>query len=273
MSWLAAGCPYGRGADRDRTGDRAARAAAAPAAVASAAATDARPFRIARYPATLTERWALDDGREVTVRPVLPQDAPLTQAFVRSLSPESRYRRFHMGMGELPQRVLREFTELDYDRHLALVAADADEDGDETLVAEARFVRRDDAPLADFAVAVADDWQGLGLGRRLIAKLARSASRRGVRVLEGEVLADNARMIGLLRSMGTEFTSAPGEARVLVARLAAAGDGAGMRRPPLATRSPRSPALSAADAAAFSFGGEDERPEPISARVLAHLEG
>jgi acetyltransferase len=125
-------------------------------------------------------------------------------------------------MGELPQRVLREFTELDYDRHLALVASEADEDGDETLVAEARFVRRPDAPVADFAVAVADDWQGLGLGRRLVAKLVRSASRRGVLVLEGEVLADNARMLGLLRSMGATFGPAPGEARVLVARLDAA---------------------------------------------------
>jgi acetyltransferase len=189
------------------------------AALAGAPAAAAQ-YRIARYPATLIEHWTLADGREVTVRPVLPQDAPLTQAFVRALSPASRYRRFHMGLGQLPEQVLRHFTELDYDRHLALIAEEFDEDGAETLVAEARFVRQDDAPLADFAVAVADDWQGRGLGRRLIAKLARSAQRRGIRRLQGEVLADNARMLALLRDMRFELAAAPGDARLVIARLA-----------------------------------------------------
>src|SRR5690606_40766740 len=101
----------------------------------------------------------------VTVRPVLPQDAELTQRFVAALSPETRYRRFQMGVGALPPALLRHFTEIDYAGHLALLAAVVDEDGDERQVADVRYVvdavsagsvARD----ADFALVVADGWQG-----------------------------------------------------------------------------------------------------------------
>lgn len=79
-------------------------------------------YRIARYPVALIDRLHLADGRSVLVRPVLPQDAGALQEFVRRLSLASRYRRFHMGVRELPPAVLRAFTEVDYATHLGLVA-------------------------------------------------------------------------------------------------------------------------------------------------------
>lgn len=177
-------------------------------------------WSIARYPAALIDRVALADGRAVTLRPVLPQDAELTQAFYRSLSPSSRYLRFHMGVANLSSAVLRAFTEIDYDDHLALLAEVFDDDDGERQVADARFVRRDSAPVADFAVAVADDWQGVGLGSTLIERMLAAARRRGIVRLDGEVLAVNRPMLELLRGRGFALRTDPQDARLVHASLA-----------------------------------------------------
>jgi len=176
-------------------------------------------YRIHRYPAALIDRPTLADGRSVLVRPVLPQDGDLQQAFVRGLSPASRYRRFHSPVGELPPSMLAYLTQVDYASHLALLAETFDADGCEVQVAEARYVRRDDGEpgVADFAVAVADGWQGLGLGRYLLTALAREARANGLRRLEGSVLADNAAMKGLVRGLGWTLRGDPADARLAIA--------------------------------------------------------
>lgn len=179
-------------------------------------------FRIHRYPAALIDRVTLVDGRSVLVRPVLPQDGALHQRFVRELSPVSRYRRFHSAVSELPEATLDYLTQVDYASHLALLAETFDERDGEVQVAEARYVRRtdaDEAHVADFALAVADRWQGLGLGRRMLAALVDSARRAGVRRLEGSVLADNEPMCVLLRRNGWKLRIDPDDGRLLVARL------------------------------------------------------
>ena len=179
-------------------------------------------FRIHRYPAALIDRVTLVDGRSVLVRPVLPQDGALHQRFVRELSPVSRYRRFHSAVSELPEATLDYLTQVDYASHLALLAETFDERDGEVQVAEARYVRRtdaDEAHVADFALAVADRWQGLGLGRRMLTALVDSARRAGVRRLEGSVLADNEPMCVLLRRNGWKLRIDPDDGRLLVARL------------------------------------------------------
>ncbi len=191
--------------------------------------SDRAVFRIHRYPASLIDRVLLADGRSVLVRPVLPQDAELQQRFVRELSPMSRYRRFHSALNELPSTTLDYLTQVDYSSHLALLAETFDANGDEMQVAEARYVRRDayggasaQAPgggIADFAIAVADTWQGAGLGSRLLAVLVAAARAGGVRRLEGSVLADNEPMRGFVRALGWRLRRDPSDARLVVAAL------------------------------------------------------
>ena len=179
-------------------------------------------FRIHRYPAALIDRLMLADGRCVLVRPVLPQDDMLQQRFVRELSPLSRYRRFHSALSELPVATLAYLTQVDYATHLALLAETFDEDGDERQVAEARYVRRGrpgETQVADFAIAVADGWQGQGLGKRLLDALVDSARRGGLQRLEGSVLADNEPMRALMRGRGWRMRTDPDDARLLVAGL------------------------------------------------------
>lgn len=75
--------------------------------------------------------------------------------------------------------------------------------GTETLIGVARYVRdKDDERSAEFAIVVADSWQGRGIGSRLLAKLAEVARRRGLQRLYGEILAINRPMLGLVRKLG-----------------------------------------------------------------------
>lgn len=191
--------------------------------IESATRSRAEPrFRIHRYPTALIDRVQLRNGRSVTIRPVLPQDAALQQAFVSSLSPASRYRRFHGPVKELPEDTLRYMTEIDYASHLALLATTIDDLRGEVQVAEARWVRRE-APettdVADFALAVADEWQRAGLGALLLGMLADSAAERGIRRLSGDVMAENEEMCRLLKRCGWRQARDRFDARLVIAQL------------------------------------------------------
>lgn len=187
-------------------------------AVAAAAA----PYRIHRYPSMLIDRVTLADARVVTVRPVLPQDADAEQSFVSRLSPQSRRLRFHGAVNALPDSTLQSMTAIDYQRHLALIAESFDDDCTPRLVADARYVV-DDAGGAEFAVAVADDWQHVGLGRAVLRRLGRHARRQGLQYLEGAVLAGNGPMLALMRRWGASMRPDPDDADVVIATLRCAG--------------------------------------------------
>jgi RimJ/RimL family protein N-acetyltransferase len=187
--------------------------------VSAAAIATGTPAAPRRYPRSLIDRLRLDDGREVIVRPVLAKDAAAAQDFVRALSPASRLRRFHFGLRELPLSMLQAMTRVDHDRHVAVIAEalDDDESCEPPIVADARYVRDDDGTSAEFAIAVADDWQGEGLGRMLLQRLARHAARHGITHLVGDVLPGNAAMFAIGERLGgTRVTSAQGAGVVRV---------------------------------------------------------
>lgn len=166
-------------------------------------------YEIHRYPADLIDVVRLAGGTRVVIRPVLPQDADLTTDFFGSLPASDRYDRFMSPMRHLPPDLIKRFTAVDYAGHLALVA-EVFEDGVETVVAEARYVRNaDDASVAEFAVSVGDRWQGKGLASRLLAKLLCHASTAGVQRMTGETLATNDRMLHLARKAGFAVRRSP----------------------------------------------------------------
>jgi acetyltransferase len=171
------------------------------------AAVSVAPPR-ARFPSALIDRITLDDGRAVVVRPVLATDAEAEQDFVRALSMESRRKRFHVPLRELPPGLLRQMTDVDHIGHVAIVAeAFADDDDEPQIVADARYVREGDE--THFAIAVADAWQGHGLGRALMQRLLRHAARRGVARLVADMVAGNTAMARLAASFGGRFGASP----------------------------------------------------------------
>ncbi|HET6720983.1 MAG TPA: GNAT family N-acetyltransferase, partial [Rhodocyclaceae bacterium] len=153
------------------------------------------------YPAHLVEQWTLSDDLQVTVRPIRPEDADMVQEFVRNMSDESRYYRFMDTMRELSPSMLIRFTQIDYDREMALVAT-IDDDGKEIEIGVARYVTNPDGETVEFALAVGDDWQKHGVGPRLMTAIIECAQAKGYRAIVGDVLANNEKMLKLMGMLG-----------------------------------------------------------------------
>jgi acetyltransferase len=135
------------------------------------------------------------------VRPIRADDLPLEADFVRHLSSESRYERFMVTVGELSARKLEYLTDVDQLRHVALVATTA-QDGRETIVGVVRYIVDPAGTGCEFAVAIDDAWHGTGLAGILMQALIDIARARGLRTMEGFVLAANAPMLRFARQLG-----------------------------------------------------------------------
>jgi acetyltransferase len=147
-------------------------------------------------------------GRHVTVRPIRATDAHREVRFVRELSDDARYKRFMVTVDELPAAKLRSLTNVDEKIHVALVATVVEPatpagGGEvEYFVGVARYIIGPDGQRCEFAVTVADAWQGSGLAGVLMTSLIRVARERGLDTMEGFVLARNMRMLKLARQLG-----------------------------------------------------------------------
>ncbi|WP_315722185.1 MULTISPECIES: GNAT family N-acetyltransferase [unclassified Bradyrhizobium] len=140
-------------------------------------------------------------GEEVRLRFVTPDDAEVLQAYVRSLSPRSRNRRFLGALSELPKPVLDDFVALGRNDRYSLIGA-MDHDGVESIVAEARYALDRNTGRVEFGLSVHDRWHGHGIGPALIAHLEGRARALGGVTLSGEALRTNDVMIALARKAG-----------------------------------------------------------------------
>lgn len=156
---------------------------------------------MADYPAHLVRTRHLFDGTEATIRPIRPQDATMEQDFVGQLSDDSRYYRFMEHLRELSPRKLQYLTAIDYDRHMALVAT-VMRDERELEIGVARYAVNPDGVGCEFAIAVDDAWQGTGVAGILMAALMDAARARGLKTMEGFVLASNHKMLKFARQLG-----------------------------------------------------------------------
>lgn len=149
---------------------------------------------------------ALRNGEVALVRPIEPDDKWRLVEGLQRLSPTSRYMRFHTAVERFSEAQLRYLTEIDYHSHMAWVALDP-EHPDEPGMAVARYIRfRDEPHVAEAAITVADQYQGLGLGTILLGLLARTARSNGVTVFRNYVLGENAAMLELLHQLGATQT-------------------------------------------------------------------
>jgi acetyltransferase len=182
----------------------------------------ARPYdhmAIHPYPSHLVSEWRTDDGTAVTIRPIRPEDARMEYEFVRELSPQTRYLRFMGSVKALTPAMLARFTQVDYDREMALVAIAGDGQR-ETQVGVARYVINPDWTSCEFAIVVAESWQGRGLARHLMEKLVALAREHGLASMDGLVLAANTRMLQFAQSLGFMIADSADDPEVKHAWLA-----------------------------------------------------
>ena len=172
------------------------------------------------YPIHLISDEQLNDGTDIVIRPIRPEDAEIEQAFIRGLSPESKYFRFMNSIHELSLEMLVRFTQIDYHNEMALVAIVPGSDGEEEI-GVARFMTNPDKISCEFAIVVSDKWRGKGIARLLMQKLIDIARNRGLEVMEGQVLANNVRMLDLMVSLDFQISNDPDDAgiKLVVNRL------------------------------------------------------
>ncbi|UCE30293.1 MAG: GNAT family N-acetyltransferase, partial [Burkholderiales bacterium] len=161
-----------------------------------------RHLAIHPYPSALSTEVTLRNGMRLQLRPIRPEDAEMERRFVQNLSDRSRYFRFMHFMSELSPQLLARFTQIDYDREMALVAVAHDADGVPRIVGVSRYTPEPDGRSAEFAVTVADDFQGLGLGTIMLSRIAPIAREAGYARLVGAVLNQNRDMRQMVEALG-----------------------------------------------------------------------
>lgn len=161
---------------------------------------------VAEYPAHLARQRRLADGRAVTIRPVREDDERRELEFFTGLSLGTQRLRFQRFTGALNEALMRFYTHIDYDRHMAFVC-----EHDGRIVGDARYVANPGTRSCELGIVIADDWHHSGIAQLLMDALIRAARARGFATLEGLVLANNTDMLNFVRELGFTVDDIPAE--------------------------------------------------------------
>ncbi|MGZ5662132.1 MAG: GNAT family N-acetyltransferase, partial [Usitatibacter sp.] len=160
------------------------------------------------YPQELEGEARLRDGTAVLLRPIRPEDAPLEEAFIATLSPDTMRLRFLSAMRSLTPAMLARFTQIDYDREMAFVAL-VGEGEDTREIGVGRYATLPDGRTCEYAIVLADAWHGRGLGEIMMRRLVEVARARGLETMVGDVLASNDPMLRLCAKLGFASAAMP----------------------------------------------------------------
>ncbi|MBN2333173.1 MAG: bifunctional acetate--CoA ligase family protein/GNAT family N-acetyltransferase [Deltaproteobacteria bacterium] len=158
----------------------------------------------------------LADGTRLLIRPIKPEDEEKHFAFFHSLSRQTNYYRFFSYRKKLSHEQISRFTQIDYDREMAIIAL-VEENGVDTTIGVNRLAYYPQDDRHEFALVITDAWQGKGVGKVLMERLLEIAKDRQIRTIYGKVLAENQTMIGFCRRFG--FSEYESEGNVILVKL------------------------------------------------------
>lgn len=168
-----------------------------------------RPYShlvISPYPKQYVKTLILKNGKEVLLRPIRPEDEPLEKEMIAHFSRQTQYFRYFGYFAQISEDLLKRSTQIDYDREIAIVA-EVTENDERSIIGEVRLLAEADNEMAEFAIAVADSWQGLGLGNEFTNYIISIARERGVKCIYANVLKANRVMVHMFRSRGFQLKS------------------------------------------------------------------
>jgi acetyltransferase len=159
-----------------------------------------------RYVSPWTMRDNAEDGTEVIIRPIRPEDEPLMVRFHATLSERSVYLRYFHLMS-LSQRIAHErltrICFIDYDREVALVAERCDPaTGEPEILGVGRLTKILGADDGEVAVVVSDQFHGRGLGTELLARLLIVGADEKLATLKADILPDNRAVMRIFEKLG-----------------------------------------------------------------------
>lgn len=164
---------------------------------------------ISPYPYWQEKKIRLRDTETIFARPVRPSDAGQMIDLFSCLSPETVYLRFFSPIKKLSKSMLIRFSQIDYDREIALVAFSGSKEK-RKIVGVVRIIFAPDAKKGEFAIVLADAWQGKGLGLKLLRHALACAKKDGLEQVWGSVITTNAGMLKLGEKLGFTVERDPG---------------------------------------------------------------
>jgi acetyltransferase len=174
------------------------------------------------YPVQYVGEWKMNDGEEVLIRPIRPEDEPLMIEFHKKLSERSVYLRYFQPL-KLTQRTAHErltrICFLDYDREMALVAERKKPDGSPDIIGVGRLSKIHGRPEAELAALVQDELQGKGLGVELYRRLIQVARDQRLQKVHSNMLGENREMQHLCKRLGFKLSAPDLEDNLVLAEL------------------------------------------------------
>ncbi|MGE5356248.1 MAG: GNAT family N-acetyltransferase [Deltaproteobacteria bacterium] len=161
---------------------------------------------IAPYPAEFTYNVKLLDDTEVLIRPIKPEDEPNEKEMFANFSKQTLYFRFFGYIKDITHDMLTRFTQIDYNREMALIG-EIVEEGKTKMIGVSRIVSDLENHTAEFAIVVADPWQGKGVGAHLMDKILEVARKKGIKKIYASVMKANDTMVQMFKSRDFIFTS------------------------------------------------------------------
>lgn len=177
---------------------------------------DRQRLALAPYPAQFAHTLQLRDANEYLIRVIRPTDEPALITMLTALDPEMIRLRFFRYIRQFTHAMAARITQIDYDREMTFVATPA---GRNDILGVATLISDADGSEAEFAILVHHDGAGIGLGRRLMENLLAYAGARGIGKVYGDVLLENAAMLGLSHRLGfsrERHPDDPGCVRVVI---------------------------------------------------------
>ncbi|MCF8077082.1 MAG: GNAT family N-acetyltransferase [Desulfotignum sp.] len=166
---------------------------------------------ISPYPWWQESEFNTRDNERIFMRPVRPGDAQQMIDLFSDLSPETIFMRFFSPLKRISRPMLARLSQIDYDREIALCAF-AGDGAARKLIGVARIIFMPDGKTGEFAVVVADDWHGKGIGSVLLKQAMISAKKYGLSMVSGLVLTNNAPMVAMGQKIGFSVARDPDSA-------------------------------------------------------------
>ncbi|MCI5082536.1 MAG: GNAT family N-acetyltransferase [Saprospiraceae bacterium] len=157
---------------------------------------------ISPYPGRYQKKIEARNGQEVLLRPIRPEDEPLELAMVERLSKESLYFRFFGYVPKMTHELMIRFTQIDYDREMAIVALTENAAQQTEMIGVVRIIADPWGEAAEYAILVADEWQGQGIGGQMTDYIIEIGREMGLKSIYATVLASNKGMISLFKKKG-----------------------------------------------------------------------
>jgi acetyltransferase len=155
---------------------------------------------ISPYPKKYETQWKLLKGQEVLLRPIKPEDEPMWLEMFQSFSEESIRYRFFQLLRDTPHEVRVRYCNIDYDREIAIVAELNEEK--RRILGVGRLSIEPNGKSGELAFIIGDQWQGQGLGTKVVDYVLEIAKEMGVETVYAIMLPDNQRALNLTKKMG-----------------------------------------------------------------------